>query len=214
MLKLRKANKALKRAKVVKENNTKDIENNDQERVPTPEETSKTGKKKSRKPKSPKRVYNKKKTGVNPRKKIQETITSPQKHSDENIPPKNQEDISTINYNNKNLGSKNEETILTSDDEGNMVIDEDYVPPVEINALKSIENKDQEFIQQSKNTRMSIDNIEEHNSSKNEDQENAPVLPQDRNDKKIDNKNQENIPPPVKKGIKGFKTYKNKSKLK
>lgn len=46
MLKLRKANKALKRAKVVKEvNNTKDIENNDQERVPTPEETSKTGKK-------------------------------------------------------------------------------------------------------------------------------------------------------------------------
>lgn len=215
MLKLRKANKALKRAKVVKEvNNTKDIENNDQERVPTPEETSKTGKKKTRKPKSPKRVYNKKKTGVNPRKKIQETITSPQKHSDENIPPKNQEDISTINYNTKNLGSKNEETILTSDDEGNMVIDEDYVPPVEINALKSIENKDQEFIQQSKNTRMSIDNIEEHNSSKNEDQENAPVLPQDRNDKKIDNKNQENIPPPVKKGIKGFKTYKNKSKLK
>lgn len=195
-------------------NNTKDIENNDQERVPTPEETSKTGKKKSRKPKSPKRVYNKKKTGVNPRKKIQETITSPQKHSDENIPHKNQEDISTIDYNTKNLGSKNEETILTSDDEGNMVIDEDYVPPVEINALKSIENKDQEFIQQSKNTRMSIDNIEEHNSSKNEDQENAPVLPQDRNDKKIDNKNQENIPPPVKKGTKGFKTYKNKSKLK
>lgn len=103
-----------------------------------------------------------------------------------------------------------------------MVIDEDYVPPVEINALKSIENKDQEFIQQSKNTRMSIDNIEKHNSSKNEDQENAPVLPQDqsqdqtqdRNNKKIDNKNQENIPPPVKKGIKGFKTYKNKSKLK